>query len=167
MYHVAICDDEVVFIDKISELLQQYAKREKLIFQFHTFTDPSSLQDEITDGSVFDIYLLDVEMPDTDGFSLAKQIKSTQPLAPVLFLTSHIEMSREGYKVDALRYVSKLSLEEELTEALDAALEEAEKSEKSILPLHTTMISSGFRMMKFYTSKGLCAIWKFTPPARE
>ena len=30
MYHVAICDDEVVFIDKISELLQKYAKKKKL-----------------------------------------------------------------------------------------------------------------------------------------
>ena len=133
MYHVAICDDEIVFIDKISELLQQYAKRKKLIFQFHIFTDPSSLQDEITDGSVFDIYLLDVEMPGIDGFSLVRRIKGSQPLAPILFLTSHVEMSREGYKVDALRYVSKLSLKDELTEALDAALDETEKSEKKYL----------------------------------
>ncbi len=74
MYHVAICDDEVVFIDKISELLQKYAKKKKLNFQLHTFSDPSALQDEIIEGSVYDIYLLDVEMPGLDGFSLAKQI---------------------------------------------------------------------------------------------
>ncbi len=133
MYHVAICDDEVVFIDKISELLQEYAKKKKLNFQFHTFSDPSALQDEIIDGSVYDIYLLDVEMPGLDGFSLAKQIKASHPLVPILFLTSHIEMSREGYKVDALRYVSKLSLKEELIEALDAAFTKAEKAEKSHL----------------------------------
>lgn len=133
MYHVAICDDESIFIDKISGLLQQYAKRKKLIFQLNTFADPSALRDEIADGSIYDIYLLDVEMPGLDGFSLAKQIKDSQPLAPILFLTSHIEMSREGYKVDALRYVSKLSLEQELTEALDAALTEVNKTEKSYL----------------------------------
>ncbi len=52
MYHVAICDDEVVFIDKISELLQKYAKKKKFNFQLHTFSDPSALQDEIMDGSV-------------------------------------------------------------------------------------------------------------------
>ena len=52
MYHVAICDDEVVFIDKISELLQKYAKKKKLNFQLHTFSDPSSLQDEIVDGQL-------------------------------------------------------------------------------------------------------------------
>ncbi|WP_322203625.1 LytR/AlgR family response regulator transcription factor [Acutalibacter intestini] len=133
MYHVAICDDEVVFIDKISELLQKYAKKKKFNFQLHTFSDPSALQDEIIDGSVYDIYFLDVEMPGLDGFSLAKQIKTSHPLVPILFLTSHIEMSREGYKVDALRYVSKLSLNEELIEALDAALAEAEKAEKNFL----------------------------------
>lgn len=133
MYHVAICDDEVVFIDKISELLQKYAKKKKFNFQLHTFSDPSALQDEIMDGSVYNIYLLDVEMPGLDGFSLAKLIRNVQPLVPILFLTSHIEMSREGYKVDALRYVSKLSLNEELIEALDAALTEAEKVEKNFL----------------------------------
>ncbi len=133
MYHVAICDDEVVFIDKITELLHLYAEKKNLHFQLHAFSDPSALQDEIMDGSVFDIYLLDVEMPGLDGFSLAKQIKNAHPLVPVIFLTSHIEMSREGYKVDALRYVSKLRLEEELTEAMDAALTEAEKAEKKYL----------------------------------
>ena len=55
MYHVAICDDEVVFIDKISELLQKYAKKKKLNFQLHAFSDPSALQDEIIEGSVYDI----------------------------------------------------------------------------------------------------------------
>jgi len=73
MYHVAICDDEVVFIDKISELLQQYAKKKKLDFQLHTYSDPSALHDEIIDGSVYDIYLLDVEMPGLDGFSIVRR----------------------------------------------------------------------------------------------
>ncbi|WP_304432767.1 LytR/AlgR family response regulator transcription factor [Acutalibacter muris] len=135
MYHIAICDDESVFIHQVSALLQQYAKMKNLIFQLHSFSDPRTLQDEILDGSVHDIYLLDVEMPSIDGFSLAKQIKNAQPHAPILFLTSHIEMSREGYKVDALRYVSKLSLEDELNEALDAALAEADQAEKHYLTI--------------------------------
>ncbi len=121
MYHVAICDDESVFIDEIEIIIKHFAKEYDYPLQLHSFQNSTALLDEIVDGSVFDIYLLDVDMPGVGGFELAKKVKEKQPEAPIIFLTSHVEMSREGYKVDALRFVSKLCLDAEIDEALNAA----------------------------------------------
>ena len=133
MYRVAICDDEPSFLEAISVSVKKYATEHNQPLDIRIFQHPETLRDEITDGPVFDIYLLDVEMPALNGFELARQIKAVEPSAPILFLTSHVEMSREGYKVDALRYVAKLDLDSELSEALDAALAGAQKAQASYL----------------------------------
>lgn len=133
MIRIALCDDESVFLNKIQGLIQEYANGKKQMIDIVTFKRPQTLWDEIKDGTVFDIFLLDIEMPELDGLKLAKEIKNLFPDAPILFLSSHVELSREGYKVDAMRFVSKLTLEDELCEALDAALKGAQKAQESYL----------------------------------
>lgn len=133
MVRIALCDDESVFLDKIQRLIQEYAKSKNHVIDLVSFQSPQTLWDEIKDGTIFDVYLLDIEMPGLDGLKLAKGIRELSPDAPILFLSSHVELSREGYKVDAMRFVSKLTLEDELCEALDAALRGAQKAQESYL----------------------------------
>lgn len=133
MMRIAICDDEPVFLTQIEKMLKGYGRTKNQTLDVLPFHDPQALLEEIHDGTVIDIYLLDIEMPGLDGLKLAKEIRVVSPDAPILFLTSHVEFSREGYKVDALRFVSKLMLEDELCEALDAALKGAQKAQESYL----------------------------------
>lgn len=51
----------------------------------------------------------------------------------IIFLSSHTEFqfTQEGYKVQALRYVSKLIMETTLAEALEAAIQAHQKGEDS------------------------------------
>lgn len=66
-------------------------------------------------------------MPKLNGIELAKQIRSKLPDVILIFLTSHNEFAPQGYKVKALRYLSKLNMREQLNEALSAAVAEFEK----------------------------------------
>lgn len=81
------------------------------------------LRDEIVDGEVFDVFVLDIEMEMLDGFALAYEIRQHRPLAAIVFLSSHTEYNytKERYKVRALRYVSKLTMETSMMEVLDTA----------------------------------------------
>ena len=73
--------------------------------------------------------------PKLNGIELAKQIRSKLPDVILIFLTSHNEFAPQGYKVKALRYLSKLNMREQLNEALSAAVAEFEKIDTRSLPV--------------------------------
>lgn len=125
MMKLAICDDDIKTISRAEEVIAAYNRVSVLDSQFSpsSFTCPTTLRDEITDGQIFDAFILDIEMEMLDGFSLAREIRKYMPTAAIIFLSSHTEYNytQEGYKVRALRYVSKLTMETSLMEALETA----------------------------------------------
>jgi DNA-binding LytR/AlgR family response regulator len=91
---------------------------------------------EIEDGKIADIFILDVEMPNMNGFELADKIREYTETSVIIFLTSHDEMALMGYKSKALRYVIKLNLERDIEEALDSAVTEMSNAEDKTITLH-------------------------------
>lgn len=71
----------------------------------------------------YDLVFLDIEMPETDGISLARKLRSLSCDVPIVFLTSHIEYALEGYEVNALRYLTKPIQCEKLNELLGYVME--------------------------------------------
>ncbi|HEY4651497.1 MAG TPA: response regulator transcription factor [Pontibacter sp.] len=57
----------------------------------------------------FDICILDVMMPEKDGFTLAREIKKINPAIPLIFLTAKTmkEDMLEGFKIGADDYITK------------------------------------------------------------
>jgi DNA-binding response OmpR family regulator len=64
---------------------------------------------ELFNQSKFDICVLDVMMPEMDGFTLAEKIKEAQPDVPVIFLTAKSlkEDIVRGLKIGADDYITK------------------------------------------------------------
>lgn len=91
---------------------------------------------EVEDGKIADIFILDVEMPDMDGFELADKIREYTETSVIIFLTSHDEMASMGYKSKALRYVIKLNLERDIEEALESAVAEISSADDKTITLH-------------------------------
>ena len=63
----------------------------------------------------YNLLILDVMLPHTDGFTLAKQVREVYPDVPILFLTAKTETADviEGYKSGGNDYLKKpFSLEE-------------------------------------------------------
>lgn len=135
MIKLAICDDEPVFLNQAERIIQEFNQSRKSEYNFKTvlYSSPRVLWDDISDGERFDVYVLDVEMDEVDGITLSEKIRSIVPNPILVFLSSHTEFPivRESFKVNALRYVSKIFIENSLPEALSAALEELHKRESS------------------------------------
>lgn len=91
---------------------------------------------EVEDGKIADIFILDVEMPDMDGFELADKIEKIYRNICDNFTTSHDEMASMGYKSKALRYVIKLNLERDIEEALESAVAEISSADDKTITLH-------------------------------
>lgn len=71
----------------------------------------------------FDLLLLDVEMPGTDGVTLAKTVRQENEAVQIVFITGYSDYIAEGYDVAALHYLVKPVSREKLFAVLDRAWE--------------------------------------------
>ena len=73
-------------------------------------------------SSEYDLCIFDVMMPVMDGFTLAKHIKSTNPMTPIIFLTAKKEQEDilEGFRIGADDYVTKPFSMDELLARIQA-----------------------------------------------
>ncbi len=142
MLRAAVCDDEKEALDGIEAVI----RRAEAGFQVEKYISATALCEQVESGRLFDVFLLDVEMPKLGGLKAAERIRAACPAAVILFLTSHTEfpLVKEGYKVGALRYVSKLEINDALPEALNAAAELCRRQSSEYLTL--TWRSTGVRI---------------------
>ena len=77
-----------------------------------------------TETNVFDLAILDVMLPDMDGFELSQKIKGINPDLPFIFLTARslkIDVLK-GFSLGAVDYLKKPIDEEELVVRINALL---------------------------------------------
>jgi DNA-binding response OmpR family regulator len=88
------------------------------------------------DKNEFDICLLDVMMPNKDGFAVAKKIRQQSDMVPILFLTAKsLEEDRiRGFETGADDYIIKPFSMQELLMRMDVFLRRTKKmhSEKAV-----------------------------------
>ncbi len=125
--HVLIADDHAIVRQGLRLILSE--------------TDDLLVAGEAEDGSDalvlarqqhWDVYLLDVTMPNRDGIDTLKQLKKEFPRLPVLILSMHPE---EQYAVRALKagasgYLNKQSAPEQLV----TAIRQVAKGKKYVSP---------------------------------
>lgn len=127
--HIAICDDEEKYRLELKTILN------KLLINvdcdIDTFSDGNILEADFRDKP-YDLVFLDIEMPELDGITLAKKLRSLSDKVYIVFLTSHIEYALEGYEVNALRYLTKPVNIDKLKEVIKY-VQERETSARQII----------------------------------
>ncbi len=76
------------------------------------------------DTNTFDLCILDIMLPDIDGYALAQRIKNRYPFIPIIFLTAKSQPDDriKGLKLGVDDYVTKPFLTEELLLRINAIL---------------------------------------------
>lgn len=105
MYHIAIVEDEADFACQLQTFLEQYQKEQSVSFKISVFGDGA----EILEGyqPLYDIILLDIEMPGVNGMDAAVQIRACDPEVVLVFITNIASYAIRGYEVGALDFVVK------------------------------------------------------------
>jgi DNA-binding response OmpR family regulator len=87
----------------------------------------------------YDIYILDVMLPEMDGFTLAEYIRSTGSDVPIIFLTAKSlkEDRIKGLKLGADDYLTKPFSIEELILRIEAILKRTGKKTTQSIDIHT------------------------------
>ncbi|MDK2941376.1 MAG: two-component system, OmpR family, response regulator ResD [Acetobacterium sp.] len=123
MYKLLITDDE----EKIRALIKKYA-----IFEGHTVVEASNGMEAVERcrNETFDIIIMDIMMPELDGFSAVKEIRKTQNI-PVLMLSARGEEYDKihGFELGIDDYVVKPFSPKELMMRIDAIMKRAARDQ--------------------------------------
>lgn len=118
MLRVAICDDEKILME-IEEIAGRFFRLNCIDNKITIYQSSENLQYDLQDGIVYDLFLLDIEMPEIHGMELAKEICERIPSAKIIFITSHPEYAITAYEYSVFRYIQKTMLHEKLFLALE------------------------------------------------
>jgi len=119
-YNILIVDD---VIDNI-QIAMNILKEENYNFSFATSGEEALT---LLQNNSFDLILLDIMMPGTDGYEVCKRIKSSELLKeiPVIFLTAKndIDSIAKGFAIGGIDYIVKPFHPEELIARVKTHLE--------------------------------------------
>lgn len=145
MIQVAIVDDEKIWREEIEKTIKDRFPTSHL-----TVTVFTSGEELLRDERKFDVVLMDIELQGMDGFSALSEYRRENGQAIFIILTTHVELSREGYKVEAFRYVDKFHMEE-MEEAIQSAILRLRRYEEIMIPIRreTTYQISLYQILYF------------------
>lgn len=105
MYHIAIVEDEASFATQLQEYLKQYEEENDVRFKISVFGDGAEILEDYQ--PLYDIILLDIEMPKVNGMKAAEQIRAQDAGVTLMFITNMANYAIRGYEVGALDFVMK------------------------------------------------------------
>lgn len=104
--YIAVCDDQIEELEKLTALLQAWQSDRRSDVRFQTFRSGGQLLDAAR-AERFTLYLLDVLMPGMTGMDAAREIRSFDAAADIIFLTTSPGFAYESYGVRAAEYLLK------------------------------------------------------------
>lgn len=116
--YIAVCDDQKEVRDALCALLDAWQEKRQAPLRRKIFRSGTELLDQAK-KECFTLYLLDIMMPGTDGITAAREIRSFDDTAEIIFLTSSPEFAYDSYSVRALDYLLKPVRAEKLFPILD------------------------------------------------
>lgn len=105
---IAICDDDKNFLSKASQHISALIGE-----KIPCFTSGGKLF-EALETTTFDCVILDIDMPEINGFEAAEIIKKSHPETAIVFLTCHDNLVYESFKFRPFDFIRKSCFEKEI-----------------------------------------------------
>ncbi|MCH5253052.1 MAG: response regulator transcription factor [Lachnospiraceae bacterium] len=138
MIQIAICDDQINELEHTYSMVQTYhSLHPELNISLHKFTSGYELLESICGQKHFDIYLLDILMPEINGIRVGTAIRQNDSTAVIIYLTSSPDYALQSYQVDAGGYLLKPFGEKDLFATLDKVLAKLDAEDQKRLVLQT------------------------------
>lgn len=138
-FRIAVCDDLLEHRTHLCTLLRQSYPHAEL----ETFSSGEALLWKLADGKRFDLYFLDIFMDGASGIDTARQIRSDDYNALIVFVSTSDDFYRESYDLFAFHYLIKPITMDKLSPVLGRAQEQLQRdAEQTILVNYNRQVRS-------------------------
>ena len=154
MIHIAICDDEEVFVEKIRSEARAVLETQDEDFEIFCYTDGNKL---LADYEVkkFDLVLLDIDMPDVDGFEVAEKLNIKSDEIKIAFISSYENLVFKSFRLKPFRFIRKEFFYDEISELIESFLVIHNENVKKInLNTESGLININIRDIMYFESEG-------------
>lgn len=104
MIRTAIVEDDPQDAQRLQEMLRRFSAESGQEFQIHWFSDSETF---LHPYRPCDLVFLDIELPGKNGMDTARQLRRTDELVTLIFVTNMAQYALHGYDVDALDFILK------------------------------------------------------------
>ncbi len=148
LIEIALCDDNNEDIEMVGAYAEQFASEHSDIpMRLNTFHSAEKLLEHIENNGGFDLYLLDVMMPEMTGIQLAELIRSRGENAEIVFLTVSRDYAVDAFSVYASGYLLKPVRREDFDKAMLHAVQRLAREKSEVLAVKT---KDGIRRIPLY-----------------
>lgn len=138
MLRIAVCDDEQKQLNQTAALLHTYlGSHPSLTGQVETFLSGSALLARAENAGGFDLYMLDILMPELSGIDTGRRLRALGEGGEIVYLTSSNDFAADSYDVRAFFYLLKPVEENKLFQVLDGAMEKLNRRRNNAVVVST------------------------------
>lgn len=118
-----ICDDEIHYANAIKESIERWKKKTgNVSITYDVFRSSEDMLDSLRNQIIYDLVFLDIQFPtELNGLQVAKQLRMLNDQVVIVFVSNYDEYAIDGYKVNALRFLTKPISDNQVFECLDIA----------------------------------------------
>lgn len=117
---ILICDDEERYLNEIRLHTEEYLRSHNIKAELITSLDAKEIMDSATS---YDLAFVDIEMPEFDGITLAKELKKRNNKVILFFVTNFEEYQDDAMDLRIFRFFEKPLDIKRLYSSLDRAME--------------------------------------------
>ncbi len=136
---IAVVDDN----EEILYLIRSYIMKEldQRLDHCDIYQKALGILSNLEDGVCYDVYFLDIVMPEMNGLELAKKIRRCQENAYIVFVTAYKEYALDSYdnEIRAYQYIMKDKMQEKIPEVLRAISHELEDKKENYYIIHNKL----------------------------
>lgn len=140
MLRIALCDDDDEELTTTYGMIENWMKDNHITGQVTSFTTGRELINSLEDNAEYDMYILDIIMPEYNGINLGSMIRSLTDNdydIPLIFITATPGFAVESYDVRAFHYLLKPVAQEKIDQVLSSAFSKLHSEDNNIFPVRT------------------------------
>ena len=138
MLRIAICDDNNAELQYTAWMTAEYFRahpaHSPTVETFHSGKD---LLSQVEARKGFDLYILDILMPDMSGIEIGRRLRSMGAGGEIIYLTSSNDFAADSYEVRAFFYLLKPVEQQKLDRVLDDAVDKLNRELSAAIMVNT------------------------------
>ena len=125
MMRVAVVDDDEVFAKNLSRSVYEELCRRSIQCEICDFRDGKTILDSHSEKE-FQLIMLDIGLPDNDGFHIARKINLTGTNTQIIFITSKVHLVFDSFEYMPIAFIPKDNYKKDLSKYIGIFLRKHE-----------------------------------------